>query len=103
MSTRTLVTKTSTVLTAIQRPSSTVLAGHFNAADIAAINALIKYDYNTNLPAYQSLSPNGLMVIPGQRGYNDVKPGYVLAVDLNGWPIIISAESIAANNAWTLT
>jgi hypothetical protein len=102
MSTRTLVTKTATTLTAIQRNSATVTAAHYTPADVAAFNAAIIYDNNTTLHAYQSLQFQGYLIIPG-RGELKVLPGDVLAWDLNGWPILISGQSIAANNSWTLT
>jgi len=102
VSTRTLVTKSATTLTAIQRQSATVAAGHYNPADIAALNALVINDQNPSQHIYQSLQPNGLLVVPN-RGVLKVLAGDVVAVDLNGFPVVISAQSIAAGNAWTLT
>ncbi len=102
MSTRTLITKASTSLVAVQRPSATVAAGHFNPADIATINAAILYDNNPALHAYQSLTPNGVLTIP-RRGQLQVQPGDVVAVDLSGNVIIVSAYSIAQGLSWTLT
>jgi len=102
VSTRTLVTKTGTSLTAIQRPSSSVAAGHFNPADIATINAAVLYDNNPVLHAYGSLTPNGLLTVP-RRGQLIVHSGDVVAVDASGNVIIVSAYSIAQGLSWTLT
>jgi hypothetical protein len=107
VSTRTLVTKAATVLTAVQIPSKTVAAGHFNPADIATINKAILLDPVNNAAAaaqqtWQNLTPNGLLTVPN-RGQLKCFPGDVVAVDLSGNVIIVSAYSIAQGLSWTLT
>ena len=46
---------------------------------------------------------DGKLMIPG-RGYVKVLPGDVVAIDNTGWPILLSAETIAyAGSLWTFT
>jgi hypothetical protein len=102
MSTWSVVTHSATHLTAIQKPSSTIGSTHFATADVATINGLIINDKNTTQHIYQSFTQHGLLYVPN-RGVLKVEAGDVVAVDINGWPILISAQSIAAGNAYTLT
>src|SRR5271170_7374553 len=97
-----IVTHAATSLTGIERPSKTVLTTHYSAAAIATVNASIINDQNTTQHLYQSFTPNGVLVIPN-RGVLRVLAGDVVAVDINGWPIVISAQSFNAGNAWTGT
>ena len=102
MSTRTLITKAATTLTAVQIPSKTVAAGHFNAADIAAINALIINDQAPTQHVYMSLAQNGLLIVPN-RGQLKLLPGDVVFVDGSGGVGFVSGYSIAQGAAWTIT
>jgi hypothetical protein len=75
-------------------------------ADIATVGQLIRDDLNVAHPLMYGMNgscftPTGILVLPN-RGYElRVLPGDVVAVDSSGWPILISANSIAAG-AWTL-
>jgi hypothetical protein len=60
------------------------------AADVASIDNLIRTDFT------------GILYLPGGRGIIQAKPGDYIGVDNKGWPIIVSAYSIA-NAAWTHT
>lgn len=46
-------------------------------------------------PVGGTLTAEGLLHIPGGRGIVQVKPGDVVAVDNTGWPILLSAATIA--------
>jgi hypothetical protein len=53
---------------------------------------------------HSAIGFEGLLLIPGGRGVIKVLPGDIVAVDSTGWPILISAASIAyAGSDWTLT
>lgn len=72
------------------------------AADLAAFNLAIKSDLNATHPRVQSGFVDGWLHIPGNRGTIRALPGDYVFVDSQGWPIIVSANSIA-NAAWTHT
>jgi hypothetical protein len=72
-----------------------------SAADIAAINNAIKSDNAAQKLVPGAFSANGLLRIPG-RGVLQIVPGDYVGVDSAGWPILVSAYSIA-NAAWTHT
>lgn len=104
MATKTLGTNGTTTLTA--------LAMNFgNAqADMAAINNAILSDGNTagadvNSPIGKgqiwpgAWTLDGMLFIPN-RGVLKVLPGDWVGVDSQGWPILVSANSIA-NGPWT--
>jgi len=74
------------------------------AADIAAINQAIDDDQNQNLPEPGAgptwgWSQDGKLFIPN-RGWLKVLPGDWVAVDSRGWPILLSADTVA-NGLWT--
>lgn len=61
---------------------------------------LIRDDLNVTHPIVPgAMNKAGLLYIPN-RGVLKVLPGDYLGVDANGWPILISAHSIAAGG-WT--
>lgn len=69
-------------------------------ADIASIAANIKNDKVNGLPIYPGgFSNSGRLFIPN-RGVLQVLPGDYVAYDSQGWPILVSAYSIA-NGPWT--
>lgn len=75
-------------------------------ADVATINQAIKDDLNPNLPTpggtpMSGYSRNGQLYVPN-RGWLKVFPGDLVCVDANGWPILVSARSIATGG-WTKT
>jgi len=99
MATKTLGTSATNSLTALLATASPA------AADFATVSQSIKNDL-TNGP--QGLGAAiigggwiqpGLLVIPN-RGILQVLPGDYVGVDSQGWPILVSANSIA-NAAWT--
>jgi hypothetical protein len=72
-------------------------------ADVAAIEALIKQQAN---PAHNiepgAFSPSGRLFLPGGRGIIQLKPGDYIGVDHNGWPIVVSSQSIAdGSSSWS--
>lgn len=94
MATVTLGTSATTTLTALS----------FNMgdapADIASIAALILDDQNVAHPLIPgSFSLQGLLYVPN-RGVLKVLPGDYVGVDPNGWPILVSKNSIAGSG-WT--
>ena len=97
MATRTLGTSATTSLTAINFQRGGLLP-----ADIATIANDINNDLvNGFSPVPGAFSSMGLLVVPN-RGILQVLPGDYVGVDSQGWPILVSAYSIA-NAAWTHT
>lgn len=97
MATKTLGTSATTSLVAL--PFLTGI-GEMAAADVATIAQHIKDDLNPAHPVVQSaFAPNGLLFVP-RRGVLKVLPGDYVGYDSQGWPILVSANSIA-NAAWT--
>lgn len=75
-------------------------SGAMAAADVATIALLIKNDLVNGLPIYpEAFSQKNLLYVPN-RGILKVLPGDWVAVDSQGWPILVSANSIA-NGPWT--
>jgi hypothetical protein len=97
MATRTLAT--SVPLTAVvYNQSPNVLL----PADIAAVSQMIRNDQNTSHPALNgAFDYRGILIVPNRFAGLRVLPGDVLAVDANGWPVLVSAYSIATGG-WTL-
>lgn len=97
MATGTLGTNATTSLTSLKISSAMA------AADVATIQAALKPD---NMPSQnkvpatdpQAFSVVGLKLkLPGGRGTILMKPGDYIAVDpTTGWPILLSANAIAA-------
>lgn len=99
MATKTLGTNATTSLTAIPWTNGFAQS---SPADYATIDAAIKDDLLNTHPSIGSpwgLGDNGFLYIPN-RGYLRVLPGDYVAVDNQGWPLLVSAYSIA-NGAWT--
>lgn len=98
MTTQTLGTSATTSLTAKK-----FLPGYgsgLSAADIAAINNIIKNDLNPLAKIIGgSFSAGGQLFVPN-RGVLQVLAGDWVGVDSQGWPILVSKNSIA-NAAWT--
>lgn len=75
-------------------------SGAMAAADVAAIALAIKNDLVNGLPIYpEAFSQKNLLYVPN-RGVLQVRPGDWVAVDSQGWPILVSANSVA-NGPWT--
>ena len=73
-----------------------------NVADFATINNGIKDDINPLHPIWGAgvgLDRDGRLYIPN-RGILQVRPGDYIAIDANGWPILVSGYSVATGG-WT--
>jgi hypothetical protein len=73
-------------------------------ADVATIQQAILDDVNrANVSRIYpgAWSKDGTLYVPN-RGFLRVLVGDVVGVDTRGWPILLSADTIA-NGAWTLT
>lgn len=94
MATVTLGTNATTTLTAL------INSGSMSAADVATICNSIKDDKNAARPIFPgAYSAMDQLYIPN-RGVLTVLPGDYVGVDSRGWPILVSADSIA-NGPWT--
>lgn len=97
MATGTLGTAATSSLTSLNwNPQSPV-------ADVAAIAALIVRQasgFRTGIVP-GGFSKGGRLQLPGKRGVIFLEPGDYIGVDHNGWPIVVSKESIAdASSSW---
>ena len=82
--------------------TSLVMSGAMAAADIATIANAILNDQINGLPIYPgAFAQNGLLYVPN-RGVLKVLPGDYVGVDNEGWPILVSANSIA-NGHWVVS
>lgn len=99
MATKTLGTSTTSGL----NPALQFLPGYGSgmaAADIASIVLSIKNDQINGRPLFPgAFSSNGLLYVPN-RGVLTMLPGDWVGVDNQGWPILVSKNSIANGN-WT--
>lgn len=100
MATRTLGTNANNSLTAVEFRKNLL------PADVATIQQGIKNDQiaaNGSHPILggDAFSLQGLLWIPN-RGCLQVLPGDYVGIDNNGWPILVSAQSIAyGSTLWT--
>jgi hypothetical protein len=100
MATGTLGTTATNSLTSKAFPVGSGLTAAQTAADIAAIASAIKDDLNNLHPIWAGAwSASGTLYIPN-RGFLKVLTGDYVGVDSQGWPILVSANSIA-HAAWT--
>jgi hypothetical protein len=96
MATKTLGTTANNSLTAL------VNSGAMVAADLATIANSIKNDLVNGLPIYPgAYAQSGYLFVPN-RGLLRVMAGDWVGVDSQGWPILVSKNSIA-HAAWTHT
>lgn len=71
-------------------------------ADIAAIAANIKGQANPTHPISPgAFSASGRLHFPGRQGFLLLQPGDYIAYDNFGWPIVVSAQSIAGGSSWS--
>ena len=99
MSTKTLGTNSTTTLTAIPWVNSFAIS---SPADFATIDQLIKDDLNVAHPIIgvpNGLESAGVLYVPN-RGVLRILPGDYIGVDSRGWPILLSADTIASG-PWT--
>ena len=91
----TLGTNATTTLQALAwNPSSPV-------ADIASITAGIKSQNAANALVPGFFSQSGRLAFPGREGFVNLLPGDYVAYDAVGWPVLVSAYSIANSGGWT--
>lgn len=101
MATNTLGTALTTSLTCVTCASS------ISAADWATIAQGIKND-KIDAAGSHPISPDaftrlGALYVPN-RGWLKWLPGDVVAIDNNGWPILVSADTIAyGSSLWVYT
>jgi len=95
VATLTLGTNATTTLVAIAYNQGSV-----SSADFASIQNNIKDHINITHPiSTGAFSRSGLLYVPN-RGVLKVLPGDYVGYDPNGWPILVSAYSIATGG-WT--
>ena|SRR5271170_5193491 len=100
MALKTLGTNATTSLNAMIQGNATL----FTVADMATIRANIKNDQINTTPIWPNgfddgFNKYGRLYVPN-RGVLAVFPGDYVAYDANGWPILVSAFSIATGG-WT--
>lgn len=103
MATKTLGTSATTTLVAV---SFSHAPATLSDADLATINQDILDDLNVAHPQAQLIGTGGfvragLLYVPN-RGVLKVFDGDYVGVDPNGWPILVSKNSIAGSG-WTHT
>jgi hypothetical protein len=82
--------------------TSLIFSGVMNTTDLATIAQGIKNDLVNGNPIWPgAYAQNGLLYVPS-RGVLRVLPGDYVGIDSQGWPVLVSANSIA-NAAWTHT
>jgi hypothetical protein len=98
MATKTLGTNGTNTLTAMSwNPMSPI-------ADIATIAEALQAQNPFGRNAPQLFANNGRLQFPGRRGFLLLQPNDWIGVDSNGWPIVVSNQSIAgalAATSWT--
>lgn len=107
MALKTLGTNATTTLSAL------VVDSNFTPADIATLRVGIKWDWVFVNGAYQRVQagatcPGAIDFVGGEailtvprRGTLRVLPGDYVAIDPNGWPILVSGGSINSGSGWT--
>lgn len=93
--------------------SALVVDSNFTAADIATLRNGIKYNWVFVNGAYVRVQAgaifpggidfvggNAVLTIPG-RGTLTALPGDYIAIDPNGWPLLIAGGSINSGSGWT--
>lgn len=107
MALKTLGTSATTTLNAL------VVDSNFSPADIATLRVGIKWDWDYVNGAYVRIQagatcPGSIEFVGGtavlnipRRGQLKVLPGDYVAVDPNGWPLLVSGGSINSGSGWT--
>jgi hypothetical protein len=99
MATKTLGTNATTSLTALVAGALTSSPAQ-DAVDLAAIANAIKDDLNVAHPRMPTAWSQGNLLYVPNRGILQVLPGDYVGIDSQGWPILVSKNSIALA-AWT--
>ena len=98
MVTKTVGTTGTTVLTAVQIPPSYNATPYISDTDWATIQNSILDDgalQTSPHPNYPgAFTRQGLLFLPRNRGVVKLQPGDWVAVDVNGWPVVISNYSL---------
>src|ERR1019366_2090421 len=95
MATKTVGTTGTTVLTAVQIPPSYNATPYISDTDWATIANSILGDGGYAHPIEPGgFTRQGLLFLPRKRGVVKLMPGDWVAVDLNGWPVVISNYSL---------
>ncbi len=82
--------------------TSLINSGAMNTTDLATIAQGIKDDQINGNPIFPgAYAQNGILYIPN-RGILRVLPGDYVGIDSQGWPVLVSKNSIT-NAAWTHT
>ena len=99
MATITLGTNATTTLVALSWNSSLVSS---QPTDLATIVEGIKAQNAVGRIASGAFNgATGMLHFPGRRGFVNLLPGDYIAYDAVGWPVIVSAYSIANSGGWT--
>lgn len=73
------------------------LPGNLLQADVAQFNANVKSQTNPAKPIWPTGLMNGIVDFPDRANSQIVlQPGDYIFYDTNGWPIVVSSQSIAA-------
>lgn len=100
MATLTMGTSSTTTSIPVAVPYKPGYGSGISAADIATIALAIKDDKGNLHSIWPgAFSSSGLLYYPN-RGVLKVLPGDYVGVDSNGWPVLVSAYSIATGG-WT--
>jgi hypothetical protein len=95
MATKTVGTTGTTVLTAVQIPPSYNATPYISDTDWATIQNSILNDGDGSHPILPgAFTRQGLLFLPRNRGVIQLKGGDWVAVDVNGWPVVISNYSL---------
>lgn len=95
MALRTLGTSSTTTLQALEWKRGAAIA------DVASIAANIKLPFNPAHPiAPGAFGAGGVLYFPQRKGFLVLAPNDYVAYDPQGWPIVVSWESIAGSG-WT--
>ena len=100
MATKTLGTNATNSLTAL--PFAFGYNSGMSAADIATVNIAIKSQNAFAEIAGSHFTAEGVLYLPGRKGFIKLAPGDYVGVDSAGWPIVVSAYSIGlGGTSWT--
>jgi hypothetical protein len=94
MATKTVGTTGTTVLTAVQIPPRYNATPYVSDADWATIQNSILTDAGVHENFPGAFTRQGLLYLPRHRGVIKLQEGDWVAVDLNGWPVVISNYSL---------
>ena len=94
MATKTVGTTGTTVLTAVQIPPRYNATPYISDTDWATIqNSILSDDgVHPNYPG--AFTRQGMLYLPRNRGVIKLQEGDWVAVDVNGWPVVISNYSL---------